>query len=80
VTVCASSTGTLAFGAIDFACRSPSWFQLPGIDPLNPRIENTPPVIANPNTAHDRHSVYRNISNGAHKSEHSGTRNIEYGI
>jgi len=33
VTVWASSTGTLAFGAIDFACRSFSCFQLPGIDP-----------------------------------------------
>jgi hypothetical protein len=34
---------------------------------VNPRIESTPPVIANPNTAHDRHSGARNINNGVHE-------------
>jgi hypothetical protein len=77
VTGWTGSTGTLVLAAIDFACRrfSACFGLLASVNEVR-LFENALPVSGNPNTAHDRHSLYRNIRNSVYEQSSPGTRPI----
>ena len=64
-------TGGSILGAIDFPCRSLSLRSAAGHCAMKSAYRKFAAGDCQPDTAHDRHSVYRNISNGVYEQEYA---------